>query len=173
METNSFLRPKIHTNVFDTAAFTKYFLKVDVICGKLTCKTTGMVLFKTIAAFKSQVVLKNCLTLHRRCTLLLDVCDLCVADGAGLPLSSEHWVKICHSWKKSDNLGIDTPCFLNNRLHHTWSCAGGDCLGFLTGICSPFSHLIPGMARHFFYYVTKLWYGSYNTTCPPGIDVYS
>ncbi len=52
---------------------------------------------------------------------LLDVCDLCVTDGAGLPLSSEHWMKIRHSGKKSDNLGIDAPCFLNNRLHPTWS----------------------------------------------------
>lgn len=24
-----------------------------------------------------------------------------------------------------------------------------------------------------FYYVTKLCYGNYNTTCPPGIDVHS
>lgn len=35
------------------------------------------------------------------------------------------------------------------------------------------SCLIPGMARHFFYYVTKLRYGSHNTTCPSGIGVYS
>lgn len=52
---------------------------------------------------------------------LLDVCDLCVTDGAALPLSSEHWMKSRHSGKKSDNLGMDAPCFLNNRLHPTWS----------------------------------------------------
>lgn len=104
---------------------------------------------------------------------LLGVCDLCFADGAGLPLSTEHWMKSRHSGKKSDNLGIDAPCFLNNRLHPTWSRAGGESLGFLTGICSLFSCLIPDMARHSFYYVTKLRYGSYNTTCPPGIGVRS
>lgn len=58
-------------------------------------------------------------------------------------------MKSRHSGKKSDNLGIDSPCFLNNRLHPTWSCAGGDCLSFLTGICSPLSCLILGMALHF------------------------
>lgn len=52
---------------------------------------------------------------------LLDVCDLFVTDGAALPLSSEHWMKSRHSGKKSDNLGMDAPCFLNNRLHPTWS----------------------------------------------------
>lgn len=83
-------------------------------------------------------------------------------------------MKISHSAKKSDNLGIDGPYFLNNRLHPTWLCAGGDCLGFLTGICSLFSCLILCVAWHFFfYYVTKLLCGSYNTTCPSGINVNS
>lgn len=68
-------------------------------------------------------------------------------------------MKIRHSGKKSDNLGTDTPRSLNNRLHPTWSFTGGDCLGFLTGICSLFSRLILGTARHFFLlcYQTAIW----------------
>lgn len=72
------------------------------------------------------MILKNCSTQHRRCKLL-DVCDLCVAHGTGLLLSSERWMKSSRSGKKSDNLGMDAPCFLNNRLRPTWCCAGGDC----------------------------------------------
>lgn len=56
---------------------------------------------------------------------LLNVCDLCVADGVGLLLSSGHWIKIRHSGKKSDNLGIDTPRFSKRQIaSHMVLCRG-------------------------------------------------
>lgn len=71
-----------------------------------------------------QVILKTYSAQNHRRTLL-DVADLWVADGTALPLSSERWMKSSHYGEESDNLGTDTPCFLNNRLHPTWCCEGG------------------------------------------------
>lgn len=72
------------------------------------------------------MILKTYSAQNHRCTLL-DVADLCVADGTALPLSSERWMKSSPNRKKSDNLGRDTPCFLNDRLHPTWCSEGGGC----------------------------------------------
>lgn len=94
------------------------------------------------------------------------VCDVCVADGAGLPLQ---WAldQNQKQWKEKWQPWHGHPAFLYNSLRPTWSCAGGD------GICSLFSCLIHSAARNFVYHVTELWYGCCNATCPPGIKAHS
>lgn len=102
---------KKYTNIYKTEQYglqTVYIsFKVYVVNGPKYAKELLWSFFKTASQS-----LKHSYKWHWRTTWLclaavsplLDVCDLCVADGAGLPLSSEHWTRIRHSGKKSDNL---------------------------------------------------------------------